>query len=154
MDKDPFGRVVLMSIQPEYAEAILRGEKLVEFRKRPVADDVTHVIVYATMPVGAIVGAFTVAGQETSSPMNLWKEFGQGAGIGWGEFFDYYQSHAEGTCIRVGDILICDHYVNLNQAFGISRPPQSFQYVDAECARQLMETMQPASNSSLPVEFA
>ena len=39
-----------MSIHPVYANAILTGDKKVEFRKRRLAADVTHVLVYATAP--------------------------------------------------------------------------------------------------------
>src|SRR5690606_16414773 len=47
------GRHALMSIRPEYAERILAGTKRIEFRKRPLASDITDVIVYATTPVRA-----------------------------------------------------------------------------------------------------
>ena len=75
MAADTVGRVALMSIHPEYANAILAGRKTVEFRKRPIGDDVTHVIVYATAPTGAVVGAFTVTGQDTTSLTRLWETF-------------------------------------------------------------------------------
>lgn len=143
-----------MSIHPTYAEAILRGEKQVEFRKRPVADDVTHVVVYATLPVGAIIGAFTVAGQETSSLHSLWQAFGEVAGIRHNEFAEYYRSHNEGTCIRVGDIFLASERVDLSIAFGISRPPQSFQYVDTGCAKDLLDGMQPIRRSVLTLTLA
>jgi len=133
-----------MSIRPIYAEAILRGDKRVEFRKRPVASDVTHVVVYATQPTGAIVGAFRVAGQETSSLPDLWHAFGSVAGIQHHEFVEYYQAHRKGTCIRVGDVFVADAHIALNEAFGVHRPPQSFQYVDVGCAKDLLQTMRSA----------
>ena len=83
----PVGRVVLMSIHPVYANAILKvATNKLSFRKRRLAPDVTHVLVYATAPVGAIVGAFVIAGQETSTPAS----YGDGlavAGISHGKFF-------------------------------------------------------------------
>ncbi len=56
------GRVALFSIHPQYAEAILAGTKSVEFRRTPLADDVTHVVVYATAPTKMVVGIFEVDG--------------------------------------------------------------------------------------------
>ena len=56
MDTPAAGRVAVMSIHPRYAEAILSGQKRVEFRKRRLAPDVTTVLVYATQPVGVLVG--------------------------------------------------------------------------------------------------
>ncbi len=51
MDSIEVGCIALMSIHPQYANAIVEGTKRVEFRKRPLARNVTHVIVYATAPV-------------------------------------------------------------------------------------------------------
>ena len=53
-------RVALLSIRPEYAEAIFAGRKTVEFRRAPLADDVSVVVVYVTQPVGRVIGWFTV----------------------------------------------------------------------------------------------
>ncbi len=135
------GRVILMSIYPNYAEAILRGEKLVEFRKRPLAEDVTHVIVYATLPVGAIIGAFSVAGQETSTIAHLWQTFSAVAGIHHHEYSQYFCSRSEGTCIRVGDVFLARDRVKPIDAFGIARPPQYFQYVNRDIAMVLLDSM-------------
>ncbi len=44
------GRHVVMSVHPRFAEAIMDGRKKIEFRKRPLADDVSVVWVYATAP--------------------------------------------------------------------------------------------------------
>jgi predicted transcriptional regulator len=132
-----------MSIHPAYAKAIFRGEKRVEFRKRPIASDVTHVIVYATRPVCAVVGAFSVAGQETSNPKSLWSKFSDVAGIERARFDEYYSSNSEGTGIRIGEIFqACDN-LKLEPAFGMKRPPQSFQYVDLICAKCLLSIFEP-----------
>lgn len=132
-----------MSIHPNYASAILRGEKRVEFRKRRIADDVTHILLYATVPVAAIIGAFTVAGQATSTPDRLWQIFGEVGGISYDQFTHYYRSLAEGTCIQIGQVFLADEHLKLTTAFGMSRPPQSFQYVDAEHTQSLLECMRP-----------
>ncbi|MBN9619395.1 MAG: ASCH domain-containing protein, partial [Actinobacteria bacterium] len=103
MGSPAVGRVALMSIHPEYADAILAGTKKVEFRKRPIADDVTHVIVYATAPVSAIVGAFTVENQATAAPSNLWRRFAKVGGITRHGFFSYFADRTQ--AIRYGEIL-------------------------------------------------
>lgn len=81
------GRVALMSIHPRYAWAILEGRKTVEFRKRRLADDVTHVVIYSTVPDRAVVGYFTVEGQETSTPASLWGQFHDRGVIDESDFF-------------------------------------------------------------------
>lgn len=147
MDTPTIGRVVLMSIHPIYATAILSGTKRVEFRKRPIANDVTHVFVYATRPVGAIVGAFAVAGQETLSPSNLWESYSEIGGIGPEAFRDYFRSHAKGTSIRVGKVFFLCEHINLDAAFGFRRPPQNFQYVCLKRAAYLLRIMHCADES-------
>lgn len=135
------GRVVLMSIHPQYAQAILDGTKQVEFRKRPVADDVTHVLVYATAPVSAVIGAFTVTGQDVEHPKTLWRRFKKVAGISRDGFFAYYDGRVSGTGIRVGDRLAPAEPLPLADTFGVSRPPQSFQYLTGDPVRDVLSAM-------------
>ena len=124
------GRVALMSIHPVYATAILDGTKQVEFRKRPIAHDVTHVIVYATAPVSAVVGVFEVSGQTTATPASLWQKFKQVAGISRDGFDAYFDGRDSATGIGVGTVTALDKPMCLRQDLGLARPPQSFQYVD------------------------
>lgn len=131
-------RVALMSIKPEFAFAILRGEKLVEFRKRPLADDVRFVLIYATLPVQAIVGAFTVIGQEVASPEALWDVFGEIGGIEAADFHDYYQSHSQGIGIKVGTVARTSERLGLEETTGVRVPPQSFQYIRSTAISKLM----------------
>ncbi|HEX5542501.1 MAG TPA: ASCH domain-containing protein [Micromonospora sp.] len=133
-----------MSIHPEYARAILAGTKTVEFRKRRLADDVTHVLVYATAPVGKLVGAFTVAGQDTVAPTTLWRRFAAVAGIPRAKFFAYFATARQGTGIRVGSVLAPPAPLNLCDTLGVARPPQSFQYVPQENAAAVLTAMSPS----------
>ena len=66
MDSSSARRIALMSIHPGYAEAILSGRERAEFRKRPLAEDVRTVLIYATAPVSAMSGWFTVQGHTES----------------------------------------------------------------------------------------
>ena len=64
---------VLLSIKPEYAEKILNGEKKYEFRKvLPKNKSITKVIIYATMPIGKVIGEFEIAELISDSPSRLW----------------------------------------------------------------------------------
>ena len=76
--------VALLSIHPQYAEAILNGEKKVEFRKAGFSKDVTHVVIYATKPIGAVVGVFETDGSVVQSPRELWQTFSAVGGINAG----------------------------------------------------------------------
>lgn len=129
MGKVAPGRVALMSIRPEFADAILSGDKSVEFRKRPVADDVSHVLIYATLPVGSLLGWFVVTGQSTTSPKDLWERFSSVAGISKDRFFDYYNQKELGTGIMVGTAEKFHEPLPLAKLGESVRPPQSFQYL-------------------------
>ena len=67
-------RAALMSIHPRYADAILDGTKVVEFRKRALAGDISTVLVYATAPVRRLVGTFQLSATLTASPRDLWQQ--------------------------------------------------------------------------------
>lgn len=143
MGSPAVGRVALMSIHPEYVDAILAGTKRVEFRKRPIADDVTHVIVYATAPVSAVVGAFTVENQSTATPSSLWKTFATVAGITRSGFFSYFADRPHGVGIQVGQVLAPPEPLSLTEHLGVIRPPQSFQYLAAHTAEPVLGGMAP-----------
>jgi len=119
----------------------MSGTKRVEFRKRPVGQDVTHVMIYATAPVSAVIGAFTVAGQETMEPAGLWTRFHTVAGITKRRFFDYFSGRTSGTGILVNEVLRPDAPLSLLQDLGVRRPPQSYQYLPADAAREALERM-------------
>ncbi len=142
MAGQPAGRVALMSIQPEFAAQILAGTKHVEFRKRRLADDVTHVVVYASAPVSAVVGAFRVTGQDTSPPRDLWDRFAEVAGICRTRYSQYFDGHDLATGILVSGVRLTDVPVPLRD-IGLDRPPQSFQYLLPDVADRLLTAMEP-----------
>lgn len=136
------GRCVLMSIRPRFAEQILAGGKRVELRRRRLGDEVTCVVVYATSPVRAIVGAFGVAGQDTRPPADLWAAYCDVAGIGHEDYVGYFDGCAQATAIRVGAVWVPAGPVPL-AATGLTRPPQSWQYLPGDVAAQLLAAMAP-----------
>lgn len=142
-----------MSIRPEFADAILSGEKVVEFRKRPVAEDVSHVLIYATMPVGSLLGWFAVRGQKTMSPKGLWSTYCAVGGISKSRFFEYYDQREHGTGILVETAGRFPEPIPLADLGTSLRPPQSFQYLTAAQADIFFEMVrtQPhvESNSQL-----
>src|SRR5258708_10038551 len=50
----------VLSIKPEYAEAIFSGKKRFEFRRAIFKHDIKVVVVYITSPVGQVAGEFNV----------------------------------------------------------------------------------------------
>jgi len=121
-----------LSIHPQHADAIMRGDKRVEFRRRPPAPDTSHVIVYATAPVCRIVGWFSVVSIEADEPRLLWDRFGSVGSISEGAFHAYYEDCQTGAAIRVGEVETLDEPVRLDDLEPGLRPPQSFRYLDRD----------------------
>jgi predicted transcriptional regulator len=125
-----------MSIHPEYAEAIMAGRKRVEFRKRPLAKDVRTVVVYATQPVGAVVGTFTLDGADIDTPAGLWRRHGHHGCIDRPAYDAYFQDRPAAVGLRVAGARRLTTPVPLS-VVGATTAPQSFQYLPATALRAL-----------------
>jgi len=121
-----------MSIKPQFADGILNGSKRVEFRKRGLASDVTTVIIYATMPVGKLVGVFDVAGYDVGSPSAIWEMHKRHAGISRRGFREYYRGRKLAVAIQVADPRRLARPLALAELDTGLRPPQSFCYLELE----------------------
>tara|TARA_B100000965_G_scaffold88138_2_gene71484 strand:- start:932 stop:1369 length:438 start_codon:yes stop_codon:yes gene_type:complete len=120
--------IALLSIHPRFARRILEGKKRVEFRKRGFGRAVTHVVVYATQPVGRVVGFFTVKRVSIATPRSLWADYCSVGGIGGDEFWRYYQGKSEGCAIEVADVWALERPIPLGD-LGSMGAPQSFAYL-------------------------
>jgi len=142
-------RVALMSIHPQYAEAIMAGRKKVEFRKRNLADDVKIVVVYATRPVGAVVGTFTLDGADIDTPADLWRRHGHHGCIERPAYDAYFHDRSSAVALRVAGAHRLSAPVPLS-AVGATAAPQSFQYLPKDVLLSLQgqgetETAGPAA---------
>ena len=118
-----------MSIKPEYAHAIFRGEKHFEFRRSIFRQPVDVIVVYMTNPVGMVFGEFEVRTIIRDTVGALWNRTKSVAGIDKERFFKYFKGRAHGYAIQVGDIRTYQEPLRLDEHFGV-KPPQSFLYLD------------------------
>lgn len=130
MDSRTASGVALMSIHPGFATALMDGTKRVEFRRVVPKLPISHVIVYATMPVGAIVGAVEVAELDSATPKELWSRYHRVGGIQRDAFFRYFKGRSLGTALVVKKVLRCAKPFALDGSLFPVRPPQSFMYLD------------------------
>jgi predicted transcriptional regulator len=121
---------VLLSIKPEFAESILDGYKKFEFRKTMFRDkDVRVVVIYATMPVGKVIGEFEIEHILSSEPNKLWDATKKHAGI-TRDFFDkYFSERDRGFAIAVKNPQRYETPVSLSELIPGAVPPQSFRYI-------------------------
>ena len=81
----------LISIRPNFAEAILTGEKTVEIRRRiPALEIGTRLWIYATRPLGAIVGTAMVEKVIEGTPTELWETCMDQIALGQCEYDEYF----------------------------------------------------------------
>ena len=130
--------VAILSIHPRFAEAILNGEKRVEFRRTRFSRDVSHVVIYATQPVGKVIGWFEVAGIEVLHPDDLWKKFRHCGGIDEEDFRTYYDGRETGYAIRVRRSCRLHQPKALTVVSPDTRPPQSFTYLNKTAVRRML----------------
>lgn len=123
-----------MSIHPHYAAAILAGTKRVEFRKRRLAPDVATVVIYATRPVGRLVGIFEVLGHDVAPPSELWHRHRTHAGITATGYDAYYAQTRTAVGILVGRVHALRQSRLLSDIPDLTRAPQSFQYLTEDQA--------------------
>jgi predicted transcriptional regulator len=128
-----FGLLKKCKTRTEYAEKILNGTKRFEYRKAvPRNESVRTVVIYATMPVGKVVGEFEVGGVLCEKPKDLWKRTKAASGI-TREFFDsYFDGREQAMAIAVKKPKRYATPKNLKDVSGSLTPPQSFQYLAAE----------------------
>lgn len=138
MAQGPHRGVALLSIHPRHAESILSGNKKVEFRRVRFKRDVSHVVVYATAPVGKVVGWFSVKEIDSRHPRMLWRRYRQVSGVSSKEFNAYFDGVEQGTAIAVD---VAERLVEPIPLATISpsfTPPQSYRYVDPTAFARLV----------------
>ena len=138
-------KAILLSIKPEWAEKIYKGEKTIEWRKsRPILDRNnrhTRVYIYETAPVTRITGHFTLCGcyevdfghHPTNMADALMTVDIQRRGRVPHEDLVKYQGKSR--CIYAWSVDQRRDVVRYNvpyrlEGFGLKRPPQSWQYVE------------------------
>lgn len=120
---------VLLSIKPEFADKILNGTKKYEFRKTLFKrKDIKQIIIYASSPVQAVIGEFTIAKILTDNVEDIWAETRFGAGITKEYYQEYFSTRNTANAIEVGRY---KRYANPKKLsdFNLTYAPQSFAYV-------------------------
>ncbi len=128
---------VLLSIKPEYADKIFSGEKKFEFRKRVFKNiEVQTIVVYSTMPVGMIIGEFSIKNIHRDSPKSIWKKTKRFSGVNEHFFYEYYDGIAIAIAIEVDNPILYKEPINpykepinLKDKGVKFTAPQSFMYI-------------------------
>jgi predicted transcriptional regulator len=139
MVAQPTPTVALLPIQPRYANAIIRGEKRVEFRRRRFGREVQYVVVYASSPIRAIIGYFRISSISEGCPRAIWEEFKHVGGIDHEDYFRYYEGADRAVAIGIERVCVLGSPVPLSRLSGSLKAPQSYSYLTREHIEQLTE---------------
>jgi predicted transcriptional regulator len=128
----------IISIYPQYVNAILDGQKLVECRKSAlglVRGDLLQL--YATAPVKAILCQARVLDVHRGAPEELWEQFEHRTCVKKDDYFAYYAGKKEAVLLALTAVqrhaapVLLDHLRGIEPRFS---PPQT--------ARRLSEALQ------------
>ncbi len=135
-------RMIVLSLKPPYAEAILSGVKTVELRRiGPKTSVRTRALIYASAPVKALLGTCIVESVITDRLAVLWQAYGSRTGLRHAEFQDYFEGLEAGSALALSGARRFSRRIplaDLRASRRMERPPQSYSYVDAAIGNQLL----------------
>lgn len=132
-------RTVLLAIKPRFANAIMAGEKTVEFRKTRFRDQVSRVVVYASSPMKRVIGYFEVSHVDEDAPAALWERYADRCSISKDEMMAYYADCDTGVAIGVGRTVPLPKPVPLRKLKRSLPIPQSFFYLDERAVDRVLQ---------------
>lgn len=119
---------ILISINPEHVENILKGIKKYEYRKIAAKEDVSSIIIYETTPIKRVVAEAEIIEVLMCSPSELWEQTKENSGISKKFFDKYFRGKDLAYAYKLGEIRIFETPKTLSE-YGIKAAPQSFVYV-------------------------
>lgn len=121
--------IALLSISPYYADSIFDGTKRYEYRRVRFTQAVSAVIVYATLPVGRVVGICDVNRTIIDTPSRLWQHTRRWSGMSRDDFWRYFADRSYGVALALAHPYRYPEPLALEELRTVSRPPQSFCYL-------------------------
>lgn len=128
------GKVIIISIKPEFVNKIITGEKSIELRKvKPNVSESDIVLIYSTMPVKAIIAYCEVDFILKMAPEILWKTHSKKLGIDKERFSSYYLNCENAVGIGLKSVCKLEKAITLEQVkkhIPNFSPPQTYRYFE------------------------
>lgn len=141
-------RVLLLSVRPRFARALLDGTKTVEVRRRfPDVPSGTTVLLYSSSPERALLGTMRVRALVRIEAEDIWRTYKDEISIQWDELSAYLSGASMSSVLELESPVTWRHAVPLDsmrRVLGLE-PPQSFRYLTA---RQLSKVEAAGSRPS------
>ena len=119
---------ILVSINPEYVEKIVSGEKKFEYRTRVAKQQVDTLVIYATKPIMKVVAEVEILGIIATTPEELWNQTKNQSGITKSFFDESFKDKQVAYAYKLGEVKVYERPKSLLD-FGLRMAPQSFAYV-------------------------
>jgi len=121
---------ILLSIKPEFAELILSGRKAYEFRRVRFRDTtVRSALIYATQPIGKIIGQFDIREVISGTPSTVWRKTKERAGVTHSLYSAYFHGRAVAHAFVVSNTRRFSRPLDLSEVVPSGVAPQSFLYL-------------------------
>ena len=132
---------IIISVKPEHARNIIAGRKTVELRRRFAKEAAIGrwMLLYASSPDQAIVGAARIENVCRMVVESLWSTFRDQVCIPRSAFFRYFSGTKEGVGVILGPVARFDRVIpasELRERFSF-RPPQSYLYISGQLTELL-----------------
>ncbi|MCP3875089.1 MAG: ASCH domain-containing protein [Desulfobacteraceae bacterium] len=152
MDKNKTKHVIVLSINPVYAHAILLGQKTVEFRRNGVPSTIKKIVIYSTKPDQKLLGYCDVTNCIIDTPEKLWQDYGKYGYVSHYDFLHYYKGYKVGKCYILENPRSFKLPVSLERCKTFSTAPQSFAYLDKSEWRNLRRKIRKEVKFTLILE--
>jgi predicted transcriptional regulator len=125
---------IVMSIHPNYSKQIMKGDKIIEIRKKFSSKWKNHkVTIYSSSPVKELIGYATIKNVIEERPEIIWSKHCNELGCSKSEFDDYTKGLDKVFAIFLSDISKFQNNLSLNYLSNFFEkriyPPQSYSSV-------------------------
>ena len=124
--------MILLPVKPCFAYSIVSGEKEVEFRKRRLNKEITHVVIYASHPIKKVIGYFEISALDEGKPHELWSKYKHVSGLSHEDFETYYSNSDFGVAIKIKKAKKLEEPMALSNLGESLNVPQNYMYISDE----------------------
>jgi predicted transcriptional regulator len=111
-------------------QKIFCGEKQYEYRKLIFRrTDIDKIIIYATKPIGKILGEVDIENILYNNPEKLWEITKEGSGISYNIFKRYFSKKEKGFAIKIRNAKLYSLPLEISDLLPNGVAPQSFCYL-------------------------
>ncbi|MDT4288837.1 ASCH domain-containing protein [Methylomonas sp. MO1] len=121
--------IAFYPIKPIYSSRILSGEKKYELRKRLPKNPFDYILIYATSPIGKVVGYAKVKMIHKNTVSDLWEMVSLHAGITKDDYINYFNNSEYAYAIELETVKRFTRPFDPKEINSFFSIPQSFCYI-------------------------